>query len=118
MAGLAAELELLFLPLVVAPLQTGGGLLAGLDLLGQLDLLLGGEQVVFADGGEILADQVGGQTTTLVGQLAALTLTLPISPRLEAQRQDATCRLMPSAVPPKGGERRDGTASSPDSSTL
>ena len=69
MAGLAAELELLFLPLVVAR-SGGSGLLAGLDLLGQLDLLLGGEQVVFADGGEILADQVGGQTTTLVGQLA------------------------------------------------
>ena len=53
--------------LVLSDLSMPG--LSGLDLLGELDLLLRREQVVFADRGEILADQIGGQAPSLVGQL-------------------------------------------------
>ncbi len=81
--GLAAELELLLLALVITAFETCRGLLAAFDLLRKLDLLLRCEQVVFADGGEVLADQVCGQTTTLIGQLAALTLAVPIAPCFE-----------------------------------
>jgi hypothetical protein len=51
--------------------------LAGFDLLGELDLELGGQQLVLADGGEILADQVRGEPTPLVGEFAAI----PLAPR-------------------------------------
>jgi hypothetical protein len=67
--------RLLRLALVVALLQSSGGFLAGLDLLGKLDLEFGGEQLVLTDRGQVLADQVGGEPTAIIGELAAIPLT-------------------------------------------
>src|SRR5690606_35636149 len=68
-AGLATELHLLALVGEVALLEPLRGLLTGLDLLRQLDLLLRREQVVLADRSQVLRDEIGSETTPLVGQL-------------------------------------------------
>jgi hypothetical protein len=51
--------------------------LAGLNHLGQLDLLLGSEQVVLPDGGEVLRDDVHGQAAAFVCQRVR---SLPLTP--------------------------------------
>ncbi len=68
-AGQPAQLHLLALPAVLAFLQLLGGFFAGFDLLGELHFLFGSEQVVLADRGEVLGDEVGSEAAALVRQL-------------------------------------------------
>ena len=48
--------------------------LAGFDLLGVVDFLLGSQEFVLTDRREVLADEVGGQPSALVGELVAVLL--------------------------------------------
>ena len=73
--GLALQLDLLRLVLVVGLLQARLRVFARLDLLGELDFLLRGEQVVFTDGREVLADQIGREPPSFVRQLVSIAIT-------------------------------------------
>jgi len=74
------ELDLLDLAFEAALLEASLGALARLDLLGKLDLQLGGEQVVLADRAQILAHQVGGEPAPIVCQRVPLPIApLPVS---------------------------------------
>src|SRR5690606_23416026 len=72
----ATQLDLFLLALVVALLEALGSVFPRLDLLGELDLLLCRQQVVFADGSQVLRNEVGGEPTALVGELALKTRSL------------------------------------------
>ncbi len=75
--GEALQLGLFPLVLVILGFESSGGVFAGLDLLGELDFHLRSQKVVLADGGEVLANQVGGESPPVVGQLVALTGARP-----------------------------------------
>ena len=81
-AYLAAQGDLLCLVLEGAGLELGLGILTGLDLLGVVDFLLRREELVLADGCQILADQVRRQASALVGELAPVAIATRASQRV------------------------------------
>ncbi len=62
----------LALEVLVGEFLFGG--LSSLDLLRKIDFVLGGEQLIFANGGEVLGDQIGREAAPLVGELALVTV--------------------------------------------
>ena len=74
---------------------------AGLDALGQVDLLLGGEQLGPADAVEVRADQVGGDATLVLGRhrvlvevrLVEVDLDLAVPPCARCLVVSTSCRL-------------------------
>src|SRR5688572_9456313 len=87
----AAELDFFLLVLEVASFESLSSLLACFDLLSELYFLLRRQQVVLADGGQVLRDEVGGEATALVSELAlearplGLAVQLRIGSRHERQ---------------------------------
>jgi len=81
-ALLATQLDLFLLGVESALFELLCGVLAAFDLLGELNLLFRGQQVVFADRGQILTDEISCQSASFICELAATFPSSAVRSRL------------------------------------